>query len=174
VTTHHTGKRGRPKKIVDPTYLQEALAPDRSISKIGLSKTLGIHRHTLGRSMSDAGISQSYTDLSNDNLDELLKVFKLQKPESGFRYALGFLRNHGIRIQQQRVLQSLRRVDPIGRILRERRTIRRREYHVARPNSLWHCDGHHKLIAWGIVIHGIIDGYCRTVTIFFLLVLVQN
>jgi hypothetical protein len=168
VTTHRTGKRGRPRKIIDPSYLQEALAPDRNISRTGLSRVLKIHRHTVRRAINDAGISQSYMDLSDNDLDDLLKAFKLQKPESGFRYALGFLRNHGIRIQQRRVLQSLRRVDPIGRILRERRTTRRREYHVARPNSLWHCDGHHKLIAWGIVIHGIIDGFCRTVTIFFL------
>ena len=27
------------------------------------------------------------------------------------------------------------------------------------PNSLWHIDGHHKLIRWRIVIHGGIDGY---------------
>ncbi|KAI0087666.1 hypothetical protein BDY19DRAFT_892184, partial [Irpex rosettiformis] len=26
-----------------------------------------------------------------------------------------------------------------------------------------HCDGHHKLIWWGIVLHGFIDGYCHTV-----------
>ena len=29
------------------------------------------------------------------------------------------------------------------------------------PNSLWHIDGHHKLIKWRIVIHGGIDGYSR-------------
>ena len=29
------------------------------------------------------------------------------------------------------------------------------------PNSLWHIDGHHKLIRWRVVIHGGIDGYSR-------------
>ena len=29
------------------------------------------------------------------------------------------------------------------------------------PNSLWHIDGHHKLIGWRIVTHGGIDGYSR-------------
>lgn len=42
-------------------------------------------------------------------------------------------------------------------------TIRRRVYHVDGPNSLWHVDGHHKLIRWHMVIHGGIDGYSRTV-----------
>ena len=26
-------------------------------------------------------------------------------------------------------------------------------------NSVWHLDGYHKLIRWGIVIHGAVDGY---------------
>jgi hypothetical protein len=42
--------------------------------------------------------------------------------------------------------------------------IQRWQYKVSRPNALWHMDGHHKLICWGIVIHGIIDGYCHTVS----------
>ena len=31
------------------------------------------------------------------------------------------------------------------------------------PNSLWHVDGHHKLIRWKIVIHGGIDGFSREI-----------
>ena len=27
-------------------------------------------------------------------------------------------------------------------------------YHVCMPNSLWHIDGHHKLIRWHIIVHG--------------------
>jgi hypothetical protein len=29
---------------------------------------------------------------------------------------------------------------------------------------MWHLDGHHKLIRWGIVIHGFVDGYSRLVS----------
>jgi len=76
----------------------------------------------------------------------------------------GHLRSTGIRIQKQRVLDSLRRVDRIGRFIRRRAAIRRRKYFSSRPNALWHCDGHHKLIKYGFVIHGFIDGNCRTVT----------
>ncbi|KAI6154715.1 hypothetical protein BKA82DRAFT_3929111, partial [Pisolithus tinctorius] len=57
-----------------------------------------------------------------------------------------------------RVIQSLRRIDQLGQALRDRRTKTRRKYHVKRPNALWHIDGHHKLIWWGIVIHRFIDG----------------
>ncbi|EPT00177.1 hypothetical protein FOMPIDRAFT_1123102, partial [Fomitopsis schrenkii] len=45
-----------------------------------------------------------------------------------------------------------------GAALRRHKTVKRRVYHVPRPNHLWHIDGHHKLIRWGIVVHGGIDG----------------
>ncbi|KAG1720717.1 uncharacterized protein EDB91DRAFT_1064727, partial [Suillus paluster] len=83
--------------------------------------------------------------------------------DSGIRYIIGFLRRHGLRVQHRRVVESLRRVDRLGQVLRDRRVKRRRKYHVKRPNALWHIDGHHKLIRSGIVIHGFIDGFCRTV-----------
>ncbi|TFK86523.1 hypothetical protein K466DRAFT_492660 [Polyporus arcularius HHB13444] len=76
---------------------------------------------------------------------------------------MGFLSSRGVRVQKVRILLALRRVDGLGRTLRAHSAIRRRKYHSSRPNAIWHCDGHHKLILWGIVIHGFIDGYCRTV-----------
>ena len=36
-------------------------------------------------------------------------------------------------------------------------------HHADGPNSVWHIDGHHKLIRWGLVTHGGIDGYSRTI-----------
>ncbi|KAI5997818.1 hypothetical protein F5J12DRAFT_703870, partial [Pisolithus orientalis] len=61
-------------------------------------------------------------------------------------------------VQQKRIWQSLSRVDRLGQRLREHRVIKRRVYRVKRSNALWHIDGHHKLIRWGFVVHGIIDG----------------
>ncbi|KAG2117380.1 uncharacterized protein F5147DRAFT_567104, partial [Suillus discolor] len=67
-------------------------------------------------------------------------------------------------IQRSRVQSSLWRVDVVGQVLRRRKLIERWKYFVPRSNHLWHLHGHHKLILWGIVIHGIVDGYCRTVS----------
>ncbi|KAJ6447560.1 hypothetical protein C8R45DRAFT_767216, partial [Mycena sanguinolenta] len=53
---------------------------------------------------------------------------------------------------------SLRRADNLGLMLRRRNVIKRRVYHVLRPNALWHLDGHHKMIRWAIVVHGFVDG----------------
>ena len=43
-------------------------------------------------------------------------------------------------------------------------TVRRRTYHSAGPNFVWHVDGNHKLIKWRFVLHGAIDGYSRVIT----------
>ncbi|KZS95607.1 hypothetical protein SISNIDRAFT_408646 [Sistotremastrum niveocremeum HHB9708] len=57
----------------------------------------------------------------------------------------------------------MKRVDPVGVRLRYKKGIERRDFETQWPNALWCMDGHHKLILWGIVIHGFIDAYCRTV-----------
>ncbi|KAJ7718182.1 hypothetical protein B0H14DRAFT_2303534, partial [Mycena olivaceomarginata] len=66
-----------------------------------------------------------------------------------------------LRVQKRWVYCSVRRVDGIGRILRQRHVFRAGKYQVLRPHALWHIDGPHKLILWGIVIHGIVDGFSR-------------
>ena len=168
VTIIHTGQRGRPKKQIDPEFLKEAFSDSRQIKFTELADTLGIHRNTLRLYMKRHGIERRYAQLSNADLDILITYFKKKRPDSGIRYIAGFLRRHGVRVQYRRVAQSLRRVDRLGQVIRDCRVKRRQKYHVKRPNALWHIDGHHKLIRWGIVIHGIIDGYCRTVEFFFL------
>ena len=39
----------------------------------------------------------------------------------------------------------------------------RRVYNVPGPQHLWHNDGHHKLIRYGLVTHGCVDGKTRTI-----------
>ncbi|KAG1789770.1 uncharacterized protein HD556DRAFT_1243428, partial [Suillus plorans] len=124
-----------------------------------LAQLLRVSRTTLWKFVRQHGLQQCFTTISDADLDQLVKVFKERKPESGFRYLVGFLRHQGVQVQQHRVWQSLRRVDRLGQRLRERRVTRRRKYRVARPNALWHVDGHHKLIRWCFVVHGFIDGY---------------
>ena len=160
------GQRGQPQKSVCLDFLTEAITNNsRHINLSELARILGVSRMTLWRTMQKHDLKWSYTLISDDELDVLVKAFKKRKPESGFRYLLGHLRRHGIRVQQKRIWRSLRQVDRLGQRLQEHRAIQRRVYRVTRSNALWHVDRHHKLIRWGFVIHGIIDGYCRTVCI---------
>jgi hypothetical protein len=144
-------------------YLREATASHRQIKLTQLAQTLGVHRNTLYHHMKQHGVVRQYSALSNQDLDNLVKIFKRRKPDSGLCYVIGFLRAHGFRVQRRRVVSSVKRVDGLGSRLRERKVIKRKKYKVQRPNALWHVDGHHKLICWGFVIHGIVDGYDRTV-----------
>ena len=51
-----------------------------------------------------------------------------------------------IQVQQCRVRETQRRVDPAGSVLRQLRTINLRQYHVDGPGALWHIDENHELI----------------------------
>ena len=114
--------------------------------------------------MGKSGVHTGYLSIGDAELDALVRTYKNQKPDSGFHYVCGYLRSVGIRVQKRRILGSLKRVDCIGRFIRWRTVIRRRRYCSSRPNALWHCNGHHKLIKYGFVIHRFIDGNCRTVS----------
>ncbi|XP_064633655.1 uncharacterized protein LOC135491614 [Lineus longissimus] len=84
-------------------------------------------------------------------------------PNAGFKTIEGDLRRQDIRVQQHRLRSSMWRVDPNGGTIRQIRHIRRRKYQVKSPLSLWHIDGHHKLIRWKFVIHGGVDGFSRLI-----------
>ena len=59
---------------------------------------------------------------------------------------------------------SIHRVDPEGTAQRRSIAIKRRIYHVAHTNGVWHINGHHKLIRWCFVVYRGIVGYSRTIT----------
>ncbi|KAF8546223.1 hypothetical protein OG21DRAFT_1377957, partial [Imleria badia] len=61
-------------------------------------------------------------------------------------------------VQRERIRLSMQCINPLGRLIHFHAAIKRRVYEVPRSNYVWHIDGHHKLIRWGIVIHGMIDG----------------
>lgn len=139
------------------------MAPQRYISLSKLANLIGVHRHTLRNYLRRYKIRYAYSNVSDENLDRLVKAYRETRPESGIRYLIGFLRQNGLRLQIPRIKSSIRRVDPLGHAIRRKKPINRRNYKVPRPNALWHIDGHHKLIRWGVVIHGGVDGFCRTV-----------
>ena len=108
-----------------------------------------------------------YSNISNEDLDEDITKLKKIHSLAGEKMMVGFLRAKGIIIQRSRVRDSIHRVDHINTINRWLQKNPRWVYSVPGPNSLWHNDGLHKLIHWGIVIHACIDGFSRLVTSLF-------
>ncbi len=130
-----------------------------------ISQLLGISRSTLYRRLNEEGVPNhvSYSDISDEQLDESIEDIKQTHPNDGERMMIGHLARRGIIVQRARLRASIHRVDPINTAIRRSITIRRRVYHADGPNTIWHVDGHHKLIRWGLVTHGGIDGYSHTV-----------
>lgn len=121
-----------------------------------MATTIGCSQRTIHRRLDAAGLSvrQSFTTISDDALDDLVSRINRDFPRHGYRNVDGHLLAQGVRVSRRRVRQSLARIDPEGVALRWSYTIERRTYNVTTPNALWHIDGLHALIRWGIVIHG--------------------
>lgn len=167
----HTGKKGQPRKNVDPKVLHEAFEKGKQIPLTVLASVLGIDRKTLRARIKETDIDLDFSKISDSDLDNYVQEYRYENPAGGHSYIIGRLRAvHSLCIQRHRVIDSMNRIDRLGQGLRQRlgKKKERRNYQVPRPNALWHIDGHHKLIAWGIVIHGVADGYSRKVCIILL------
>jgi hypothetical protein len=139
VYTTVTRKRGRPRKSVDPKILHEAFQKGRQISTTVLANILGISRKTLQARKKELEIDSSFDNISDADLDDLVRIYHQENPAGGRSYIMGHLRaTHALRIQRQRVVDAINRVDKLGQGMRQRigKKKLRRKYSVPRPNAL--------------------------------------
>jgi len=80
---------------------------------------------------------REYTELTDNQLDNLIRAALQVTPAAGLRMVQGYLRQRGLVVQRIRVLHSLRRLDPVTSTLRNARRIITRVYNVPFPNALW-------------------------------------
>ena len=95
-------------------------------------------------------LSETYSDISDHDLDRLVRNVQQQHPGVGIRLLKGHLKSLGHRIQRDRIQLSLLRTDPTGVLQRWKQSVKRRIYNVYAPQSLWHIDGNHKLIRYQV------------------------
>ena len=160
-----TQDRGRPHYIIPKEQLELFLELGFRIPE--MATMLGVSVKTVQRRLReyDLSITNTYSNVTNETLDnhvtEILHMF----PNCGYRRMRGFLTTRNLRIQEWRVRESMHRVDPEGVLLRtlEIQTTQRRAYNVYSPRALYHMDGNHKLICWRFVVHGAIDGFSRMI-----------
>jgi hypothetical protein len=110
----YTGRAGRPRKVIGMEYLQGATSSRHQMSNSVIARTIGVHRNTVRARKKEAGIPDRYTDISDSNLDHLIRTFKARRPSSGIRYAVGFVRTQGVTVPRRRVIAAMRRVDGLG------------------------------------------------------------
>ena len=106
---------------------------------------------------------EKYSTLSEQDIEDVVTVVKQKHPNAGEVMIQGHLQSRGITLQRHKIRKAIHAVDAEGIEARKRPAIKRRVYDVPYPNYLWHVDGNHKLIRWGLVLHHAIDGYSRMV-----------
>ena len=129
-----------------------------------ISQILGISRSTLYRRLQQYGIpSNSFTEISESDLVEIVHEIKKEHPTCGEVMLQGHLLRKGIKIQRNKLRSAIHDTDHANTIRRRSDVICRRVYTNPHPNAVWHVDGNHKMIRWRLVIHAGIDGFSRSV-----------
>ncbi|XP_076866562.1 uncharacterized protein LOC143517696 [Brachyhypopomus gauderio] len=159
-----TGSRGRPR--IDVSREQLELLFNQGFRAKAMARLLGCSSSFIYRKLRSLGISirQRFTPISDNDLEQHVRMLHQQHPRAGCEMMRGYLSAASIHVPRHRVRETLNRIDPAAAAQRWSNVIARRTYHVPFPNSLWHIDGYMRLIRWGIVIHGGIDGYSRVIT----------
>ena len=124
---------GRPRVHVTREQLQ-SLNEDAGFTWSEISRTLGISERTLRRRRHELGMrveGKEFSILSDSELDDIIRQIL------SVRMVQGTVRQRRLVVQRDRILGSLRRVDPVTMSLRNVRTIIRRSYNVPCPNALW-------------------------------------
>ena len=143
-----TGEPGRPKFEITEEILRFLF--DKRFTVSETATLLGVSKRTVERRMNEFGvrIGECYSNIADNDLESVVRDLVREFPNVGYKRMTGLLLARGLRIQQNRIRETMRRVDPHGTLFRalSLRPVRRRRYHVPSPLSLWHIDGNHKLI----------------------------
>jgi DNA-binding transcriptional MerR regulator len=141
----HSGLPGRPKLRI--TEDQLSYLSDNGFTAVDMARMFGVSQATIHRRLKvfNVNTSRCFSDIDDNALDDIIRKIKLEFPNSDYRMMLGHLKARGLIIQQLRVRESMKRIDPEGTVMRWLHVTERRKYSVSSPNALWHIDGHHKL-----------------------------
>ena len=105
--TEISGRKGRTRFIISLEQLQYFV--DNGFTATDMSAMLGVSRSTVQRRLREFNLSTApkYTDLSNNDLDNLVFEVQSEFPNAGYRRIEGQLRQRGILVQQHRLRESV-------------------------------------------------------------------
>ena len=130
-----TCKQGRPRCEIH----REELEGLRHLGFIWkkIAEIVRVSERTLRTKRHELEITDKYTGIRDNELDNFIQEILEESPNMGEKMLQGTLQSRGILIRWRRLRSSIERVDPIGKVLRRLRTLRRRKYQVEGPNTLW-------------------------------------
>ena len=133
--TLHSGSVGRPK--FDIPQQQLSFLVESGFTGPQIASILGVLR-TVRRRMVDYGLSMSdeYADILDSDLEHLVMEIKAEFPTCDQKQMMGHLKSRGYRVQQVRMREVMRRVDPEGSMMRHLSALNRRRYSVPARGSL--------------------------------------
>ena len=159
---HHQGPEGIAAVLnKKPTYDTTGLPPHIEVSASTVRRQILKHKIRLPRQP-----SRLYDDdMSDGHLRALIKNELATQKKVGQAYIQGTLVSDGIRVQRDRMRKALQHVRPFtGTLLEVDGSLRPRQVYTSPgANHFWHLDGQHELVNFGIVVHGITDGYSRLI-----------
>ena len=134
------GGPGRPRIVINMEMVE--LLRSTNFTWDEIAKLVGVSRSTLWRRLSEHdGTPHYFSDISDDILDSIISQYQNRNPHTGQTILKGYLESIGIRVQRQRIRESVWRTDPLRRLVRWREPLSRRTYKLPGSNSLWHVDG---------------------------------
>ncbi|KAL8283266.1 hypothetical protein RQP46_006044 [Phenoliferia psychrophenolica] len=171
-----TSQGGRPRLEIDPATLRQAvdqhhMEPEQ-IAKMLTTDPLRppITARTVRRRIVEYGIrapgepTVRFSTISEAELTAIIIELRRNHPKVGAVYLHGQLVALGHFLPRDLVRHFSRQLRPIRNLLDDDSLPTRNVYSVAGPNSVWHHDGQHELVLFGIVVHAFVDGFTRLVT----------
>ena len=130
-----TGKPGRPAYDISSEQLEGL----RSVgfSWVKTADFLSGSERTLRNKRVELEISLKYSQITEMQLDVEVQTILTENPKLGENMLVGALLSRGITVQREMLRRSIERVDPVGKVLRRLRSLRRTAYNVSTPNALW-------------------------------------
>lgn len=138
-----SGDRGRPRYRLPENAILDLHRIHRRwrhvAESVGVSyRTLLRRRHEYGLSVAvTRGPRSTYTEITQNNLCDVVREVLQILPNAGETFVLGALRQREIHVQRWRVREAIRAVDPLSRAMRRSVAVLRRVYNVPCPNALW-------------------------------------
>ncbi len=111
-----SGRAGRPCISISEEQLIFLIENNFSVPHI--ANMLGVSVRTVRRRMTDYGLSirRQYSEISDQELDRIIGEVQQRFPMCGNRQMQGHVVSMGYRVQQVRIRESQRRVDPEGTV----------------------------------------------------------
>jgi len=134
---------GRPRYLLPENILRDLHRIHRRwtqvASEVGVSyRTLLRRRREYGLTVSSTrGPRSTYTDITQNDLCNIIREVLQILPNAGETFILGALRQRDVRVQRRRVREAIFTVDPLSRAMRRSVAVLRRVYNVPCPNALW-------------------------------------